>query len=139
MTGRTRNHVLVDRAAAGAAFGLLDDLELVVQSLDSTAARLLRTGGLCTRDVTALARRLGSDPYHAIFLLEAAYAARLVAAADRRPGPHQRVRRLAAGTAAASGGGGSPRPGGPRPGCSPARAAAGAHALGPEADFPGVA
>ena len=57
VTGRTRNRVLVDRAAAGAAFGLLDDLELLVESLGSTTARPLRTGGLSTRDVTALARR----------------------------------------------------------------------------------
>jgi len=95
VTGRTRNPLLVDRAAAGAAFGLLDDLELVVESLDSTAVRPLRTGGLATRDVTALARRLGTDAgstaggtsprtpgpafVHLTFVLECAYAARLVA------------------------------------------------------------
>ena len=135
LTGRTRNHVLVDRAAAGAAFGLVDDLELLVESLDSTAARPLRTGGLSTRDVTALARRLDIDPYHAIFLLEAAYAARLVALGPTglapttaydawlaEPAP-RRWRRVAEAWRTA-------------PRFFARSAAAGAHVLGPEADFP---
>jgi hypothetical protein len=135
LTGRTRNRVLVDRAAAGAAFGLLDDLELLVESLNSTTARPLRTGGLSTRDVTALARRLDIDPYHATFLLEAAYAARLVALGPAglapttaydawlsEPGP-RRWRRVAEAWRAA-------------PRFFARSTAAGAHVLGPDADFP---
>lgn len=77
--GKTRNLSLVDRAAAGAAFSLLHEVELVVDGLDNTVLRPLRTGGLATRDLTALARRLDVDVTQAAFVLECAYAARLVA------------------------------------------------------------
>jgi hypothetical protein len=135
LTGRTRNQVLVDRAAAGAAFGLLDDLELLVESLDRTTARPLRTGGLATRDLAALARRLDTAPAHASFLLECAYAARLVARGPAglsattaydawlaEPAP-QRWRSVAEAWRTA-------------PRFFARSAAAGAHCLGPEADFP---
>lgn len=79
VSGRSRNGDLVDRAAAGAAFGLLHDVDLAVESMQSTPHRLLRTGGLSTRDVTALGRNLGTDPVHAAFVVECAAAARLVA------------------------------------------------------------
>ena len=91
----------------GAAFGLLDDLELLVESLDSIAVRPLRTGGLSTRDVTALARRLdtgrvvqGDDPQpptsvdtHLPPRVRVRRPPRR--ARTRRPGPHHRVRHLA--------------------------------------------
>ena len=57
----------MDSAAAGAAFGLLHDVELAVQALETTPHRLLRTGGVAARDVTALGRRLGTDAAHATF------------------------------------------------------------------------
>lgn len=68
-----------DRAAAGSAFGLLHDLELAAHALETQPHRLLRAGGLSTRDVAALARTLNSDPAHAGFVLECAAAAGLVA------------------------------------------------------------
>ncbi len=79
VTGRTRNTDLVDQAAAGAAFGLLHDIDLAAQSMESTPHRLLRTGGLSTRDITVLARNLGTDAAHAGFVVECAAAARLLA------------------------------------------------------------
>lgn len=79
VTGRMRAARLVDSAAAGAAFGLLHDVELVAHAVDTVPHRLLRTGGLGTRDVTALGRRLGTDVAHATFVVECAAAAGLVA------------------------------------------------------------
>jgi len=79
VTGPTRTARLVDSAASGAAFGLLHDVELVVHALETVPHRLLRTGGVAARDVTALGRRLGTDPAHATFVLECAAAAGLVA------------------------------------------------------------
>lgn len=73
------NPSLVDKAAAGAAFGILHDIELAVHALESTPHRLLRTGGLSSRDITVLARNLGTDAAHASFAMECASAAGLVA------------------------------------------------------------
>lgn len=79
VTGPTRTPRLVDSAAAGAAFGLLHDVELAVDTLETVPHRLLRTGGVAARDVTALARRLGTDTAYATFVLECAAAAGLAA------------------------------------------------------------
>ncbi len=79
VTGTTRTPRLVDSAGAGAAFGLLHDVELAVHTLETVPHRLLRTGGVAARDVTALARRLGADTAYATFVLECAAAAGLVA------------------------------------------------------------
>ncbi len=79
VSGQVRTPRSVDSAAAGAAFGLLHDVELAVQALETTPHRLLRTGGVAARDVTALGRRLGTDAAHATFVLECAAAAGLVA------------------------------------------------------------
>ena len=79
VTGRERTARLVDSAAAGAAFGLLHDVELAVHALETAPHRLLRTGGVAARDVTALGRQLGTDAAHATFVLECASAAGLVA------------------------------------------------------------
>jgi Helicase conserved C-terminal domain len=81
ITGRRRPSDLVDRAAAGAAFAMLHDIELVAHHLEFTTPKLLRGGGLASRDVTDLARHLGADPAHATFVVECAAAARLVAPA----------------------------------------------------------
>ena len=129
----------VDRAAAGAVVELLADLELVVQTLEATPHRLLRTGGLGAREVLALARRLGNGSEYATFLLECAAAAGLVAADGalamlptqeydhwiRRSTP-KRWRRVAEGWAYADR-------------LFARSSLAGAHALGPEADVAGVA
>ena len=77
--GQRREPGLVDRAAVGAAFALLHDIELIAQRLESTTPRLLRGGGLANRDVTDLARHLDADPTHTTFVIECAAAARLVA------------------------------------------------------------
>ena len=79
VTGPERSATLVDRAAAGAAFALLHDLELSVHTLENTPHRLLRAGGLGTRDVAALGRTMDSTAAHAGFVLECASAAGLVA------------------------------------------------------------
>ena len=79
LTGRTRPTTLVDRAAAGAALGLLDDVDLVARALEDTPFRPLRTGGLATRDLTGLVRSLGTDVAHATFVVELAAAAGLAA------------------------------------------------------------
>lgn len=138
LAGRIRDVILVDKAAAGAAFGLLHDVELVVHSIESTPHRLLRTGGLAARDMTALARGLSSDAAHASFVMECASVAGLVA-----PGsnlcllPTSDYDRWAARDAATRwrvlveawlrGGRHYSRSGEP-----------GAHVLGPEADAPGA-
>jgi hypothetical protein len=79
LSGRSRSSTLVDRAAAGAGLGLLDDLDLVARQLEEAPFRPLRTGGLSARDLTALVRALGTDAVHATFLVELAAAAGLVA------------------------------------------------------------
>ena len=79
LSGRHRDPDLVDRAAAGAAFAVLHDIELVAHRLETVPYKLLRGGGLASRDVTALARHLGADPAHATFVIECAAAAQLVA------------------------------------------------------------
>ncbi|HEY0238742.1 MAG TPA: helicase-associated domain-containing protein [Friedmanniella sp.] len=136
LTGRTRPTNLVDRAAAGAALGLLDDVDLVARALEDTPFRPLRTGGLAARDLTALVRALGTDPGQATFVVELAAAAGLLApgsshgvlptaAYDRwvtRPAPER-------WTSLARAWLGAPR-------WFARSAAAGAHALGPEADSP---
>ena len=74
---RARRHH--DGAAAGAAFGLLHDVELVARAVEDEPHKMLRTGGLSTRDAVALARGLGTDLAHAVFVVECATAAGLLA------------------------------------------------------------
>jgi Helicase conserved C-terminal domain len=81
LTGQRRDPDLVDRAAAGAAFAVLHDIELLAHQLESVPHRLLRAGGLASRDVAALARHLRTDSGHASFLIECAAAAQLIAPA----------------------------------------------------------
>jgi hypothetical protein len=82
LTGRSRDPNLVDRAAAGAAFALLQDIELLAHRLEAVPHKLLRAGGLPSRDVNALARHLGAEPDHVSFLIECAAAAHLIAPAS---------------------------------------------------------
>jgi hypothetical protein len=81
-TGQHRDSDLVDRAAAGAAFAVLHDIELLAYRLETDPHKLLRGGGLSSRDVTGLARDLGADAAHAAFIIECAAAAELVAPAS---------------------------------------------------------
>jgi hypothetical protein len=78
ITGQRREPTLVDQAAVGAAFALLHDIELIARRLESTTPKLLRGGGLASRDVTDFARHLDADQAHAAFVIECAAAARLV-------------------------------------------------------------
>ena len=82
LSGRLRAPGLVDRAAIGAAYGLVHDVELVAHTLEAAPHRLLREGGVAVRDVAGLGRLLGTDPTHATFVCECAAAAGLIAAGD---------------------------------------------------------
>ena len=82
LTGRLRTPALVDRAGIGAAYGLVHDVELTAHTLETVPYRLLRDGGVAVRDVTAVARVLGTDPAYAVFVLETVAAAGLVASGD---------------------------------------------------------
>lgn len=82
LTGRLRTPALVDRAGIGAAYGLVHDVELTAHTLETVPHRLLREGGVALRDVSSLARILGTDPPHAAFVLETAAAAGLIAGGD---------------------------------------------------------
>ena len=70
VSGRSHRPELIDRAAAGAAYGLVHDLEEVGHVVADRPHRLLRDGGLGQRDVTQLARELDGDAAHTSFLLE---------------------------------------------------------------------
>lgn len=82
LTGQTRTPRLVDRAAIGAAYGLVHDVELLAHTLETTSYRLLRDGGLGVRDLAGLARILGTENDHAAYVLEVAAAAELIAGGD---------------------------------------------------------
>jgi hypothetical protein len=139
LAGRIRTPLAVDRAAIGAAYGLVHDVELVAHTLQSDPHRLLREGGVAVRDVTGLGRVLGTDHRHATFVLECAAAAGLLAAGDggrllptvdydrwAEREPADRWRALAAAW----------RHSDRLPG---AASEPGAHALGPESEAPGAA
>ncbi len=79
LTGPAKSKSLVDRAATGAAFSLLTDVELLIHALEERPHRPLRTGGLGARDLSALARTLGVDEPQAVFVVECAAAADLIA------------------------------------------------------------
>lgn len=82
MAGAVRTPALVDRAAVGAAYGFVHDVELTAHTLETVPHRLLREGGVALRDVAALGRALGTDPTQAGFVLETAAGAGLIAAGD---------------------------------------------------------
>jgi hypothetical protein len=138
INGGSRHLDVVDQAAAGAAFGLLYDIEVAVHAIQARSHRVLRTGGLGSRDMAALARTLGTDVTTATFVLECAAAAGLVgvgagsrllptSGCDRwlSREPLQRWRMIIDGWLAVE--------------RLPWRSAAdGAHALGPEAAAPGA-
>ncbi len=139
LSGRVRTPALVDRAAIGAAYGFVHDVELVAHALQTTPHRLLREGGVAVRDVTGLGRVLGTDHGHATFVLECAAAAGLLAIGDggrllptvdydrwAEREPADRWRALAAAW----------RHTDRLPGLS---SEPGAHALGPESEAPGAA
>jgi hypothetical protein len=79
LIGQLRDADFVDRAAAGAAFAVLHDIELLAHQLETVPHKLLRGGGLATRDVSALARHFDAGSDYASFLIECAAAAQLIA------------------------------------------------------------
>lgn len=139
VSGRNRTPAPVDRAAIGAAYGLVHDVELAAHTLERVPHRLLREGGVAVRDVAALGRVLGTDSAHATFVLETAAATGLIAAGDggrllptieydrwAEREPADRWRALAAAWRHSDRLSGlSSEPGG--------------HALGPESEAPGAA
>ncbi len=74
-----RDQVLVDRAAAGAAFELVRHVELLLEHWGSTPPSSLRTGGLGVRDLKATADLLQVDERVAALHVEVAFAADLLA------------------------------------------------------------
>ncbi len=92
-TTRPRSADLIQRASVGAAIEVVQDVDVVVHEIASAAPTMLRTGGLPSRDVTALARALDVPAARVVFLVEVAAAADLLAvtsgsllATDRYPG-----------------------------------------------------
>jgi len=75
VTGRHRTATMVDRAAAGAAYGLLEDVVGAAAVLEETPHRLVRDGGLASRDLTQLSRALGTEPGQTAFVVELGAAA----------------------------------------------------------------
>jgi hypothetical protein len=139
LAGQIRTPGLVDRAAIGAAYGLVHDVELAAHTLETVPHRLLREGGVSLRDGAGLGRVLGTDLAHATFVLETAAAAGLIAAGDggrllptvdydrwAEREPADRWRALVAAW----------RHGDRLAGLS---SEPGAHALGPESEAPGAA
>ncbi len=74
-----RDAALVDRSAAGAAFELVRQVELLLEHWGSAPPVALRTGGLGVRDLKAAAELLHVDERGAALLVEVASAAGLVA------------------------------------------------------------
>lgn len=75
--GRHRDGSVVDRAAAGGAYGLLEDVVGVAALLEEAPHRLVRDGGVASRDLTQLARALGTDLAQTAFVVELGAAADL--------------------------------------------------------------
>ena len=76
----SRAPTLVDRAAAGAAFELVRNLELLLDSWSATPPRSLRGGaGLTVRDLKTTAERLHVTEPTAALLIEVAWASGLLA------------------------------------------------------------
>ena len=76
----SRASTLVDRAAAGAAFELVRNLELLLDAWGATPPRSLRGGtGLTVRDLRATAERLHVTEPTAALLIEVSWASGLLA------------------------------------------------------------
>ncbi|MFX4273676.1 helicase-associated domain-containing protein [Propionibacteriaceae bacterium Y1685] len=73
-----RSPALVDRAAVGAAFECVHDVEAIAEVLAAGSHRVLADGGLGVRDLGQIAARLGHPVPRTAWLLECAHAAGLV-------------------------------------------------------------
>ncbi len=82
----SRDPLLVDRTAAGAAFELVRRVELLLEHWGGTAPAALRTGGLAVRDLKAAADLLHLDERAAAVHVEIAKAAGLLAVGTGRAG-----------------------------------------------------
>jgi len=76
-----RDQAIVDRAAAGAAFEMVRQVELVLDEWSAAPPSALRSGGLAVRDLRALAADLHTDEPGAALLVEVASAAGLLTTA----------------------------------------------------------
>ncbi len=74
-----RDHTLVDRAGAGAAFELVRRTELLLDHWGGEPPGVLRGGGLAVRELRAAATRLHVDEATAALVVETAAAAGLLA------------------------------------------------------------
>jgi hypothetical protein len=74
---------LVDKVAAGSAFEFVRRMDVLVEHCDHQPAKLVRTGGLASRDLRALANLLDVPTAAALVHLEIARAARLLAVSPR--------------------------------------------------------
>lgn len=74
---------LVDKVAAGSAFELVRRMDVLVEHCNHQPAKLVRTGGLATREVRALAALLDVSALVTTAHLEIARAARLLSVAPR--------------------------------------------------------
>ncbi|WP_300018182.1 helicase-associated domain-containing protein [Pseudonocardia sp.] len=82
ITPRDRGLDVVDGTAAGAALGVLRQVELLIASWGRTPPPVLRSGGLGVRELRRAAREMDVDEPVAALLVEIAVAADLVAATD---------------------------------------------------------
>ncbi|WP_282070652.1 helicase-associated domain-containing protein [Janibacter hoylei] len=78
-TARTLSPDDVDRAATAAATELVALVDELLDHLDETSPRVLRSGGMAVRDLRSLAGRVDLDEPATTFLLELALGAQLLA------------------------------------------------------------
>lgn len=81
LTGTARRGRIVDNAAVGAAFEFVHQVEVVADELARTRSTVLRGGGIGTRELAVLGRRVNLVPEQVSFALEVAWAADLIATA----------------------------------------------------------
>jgi hypothetical protein len=82
----TRDATLVDRAAAGAAFELVRQVDLLLEHWGTAPPSTLRTGGLGVRDLKAAAELLHLDERGTALRVEISFAADLLAVGVDREG-----------------------------------------------------
>ncbi|MFI6828465.1 helicase-associated domain-containing protein [Kribbella sp. NPDC050241] len=82
LDGKTVSASIADRAAAGAALDLVRQVDRALEQLGTEPPPVLRTGGIGVRELRSLAGKIGAEEQTTAAVLEFAYAAGLVAAAE---------------------------------------------------------
>ncbi|MEV0798896.1 helicase-associated domain-containing protein [Kribbella sp. NPDC050281] len=82
LDGKTVSASIADRAAAGAALDLVRQVDRALEQLGTEPPPVLRTGGIGVRDLRSLAGKIGAEEQTTAAVLEFAYAAGLIAAAE---------------------------------------------------------